>query len=431
MVPLSRSLVGLAAAAALGAALPSHAADPDDADALSLTAAPTEAPPLTPSGATNRLFVEGALGVGTPRDGSGNHALRRASVDFVHAGSFAPGWRAVFSDRIDYVRPRDPLDVQSDGTVNSLREAYVSWQTADGANAVDLGRMNLRYGPAYGYNPTDFFREGTLRVVTTTNPISLRENRLGTAVLRGQRLWNGGSLALAFSPKLASAPSDSGASLDLGSTNHVDRGLAVLGTQWTDRISSQLLVYKESASRAQVGASVTAAAGDAVVLFAEGSRGREPGLFARATHTPDEPMTRNRLSAGGTWSATAKLSITGEYEYNGFALDRDAWKNVAATQPVLLGAYLLEAQRRQDLASRKAFLVYATQKDLLTKNLDLTLLLRQDAGDHSRLGWIELRRHFDKVDVALQYQQQSGQVGSEYWLYPDRRALQLLASYFF
>ncbi len=431
MVPFRCPLVALAAAAILGTALPARAADPDDADALSLTAAPAEAPPLTPGGATNRLYVEGAAGLGTLRDGGAGHGLYRASLDFVHSGSFAPGWRAVFSDRIDAVRPRDPQNVGSSGTVNSLREAYVSWQTEGGANAVDLGRMNLRYGPGYGYNPTDFFREGTLRVVTTTNPISLRENRLGTAVLRGQRLWNGGSLAIAFSPKLASAPSDAGASLDLGSTNHVDRGLAVLGTQWTDRISSQFLVYKESAARAQVGASLTAAAGDAVVLFAEGSRGTEPDLFARATRTPQEPASRNRLTAGGTWSATAKLAITAEYEYNGFALDRDAWNRVAATQPVLLGAYLLEAQRRQELASRKAYLVYATQKDLLTKNLDLTVLLRQDAGDRSRLAWIELRRHFDKVDVALQYQQQTGRVATEYWLFPDRRALQLLASYFF
>lgn len=427
-----------ALAAALAAATPAAcAADADaDADALSLGSGPAETPAAAEKGAAdNRLFVEGALGIGSPRDGSGdgsgNHSLRRASVDFIHAGSFAPGWRAVLSDRLDYVRPRDPQDVRSDGTVNSLREAYLSWQPAEGHTAVDLGRMNLRYGPAYGYNPTDFFRDDSLRVVTTTNPLSLRENRLGTVVLRGQQLWSGGSVSLALSPKLASGPSHAGESLDLGATNRRDRGLIVLGNQWSDRISSQLLVYKESAARAQVGGSLTALVGDATVAFVEASRGRELDLASRALNLPAAPLTRNRISAGATYAFASKLSITGEYEYNGFALDRDRWNAIGAASPAALGTYLLQAQRSQELASRQAWLVYASQKDLLVKNLDLTALLRIDAGDRSRLAWIELRQHYTRIDLALQLQQQSGRFGTEYGLYPDRRSAQLLASYFF
>lgn len=424
-----------ALAAALGSAAPAAvAADVDaDAEALSLTSAPAEATTAAQEkgAADNRLFVEGALGVGSPRDGSGKHSLRRASVDFIHAGSFAPGWRAVLSDRLDYVRPRDLRNVRSDGTVNSLREAYLSWQPADGNTAVDLGRMNLRNGPAYGYNPTDFFRDDSLRVVTTTNPLSLRENRLGTVVLRGQRLWNGGSVSLALSPKLASSPSSAGESLDLGATNRRNRGLIVLGNQWSDRISSQLLVYKESAARAQIGASLTALVGDATVAFVEASRGREPDLASRALGLPAAPASRNRIAAGATYTFASKLSLTGEYEYNGFAVGRDQWNAIGAASATALGAYLLEAQRRQDLASRQAWLVYATQKDLFVKNLDLTALLRIDAGDSSRLAWLELRQHWAKVDLALQLQQQSGRFGTEYWLYPDRRSVQLLASYFF
>lgn len=416
-----------------------RAADADpDADALSLTSAPAE--PVKPAGASDdKLFVEGALGVGDPRDGSGRHSLRRLSLDFIHASSLAPGWRAVLSDRIDYLRPRDPLVVSSQGTVNSLREAYVSWQQPDGHTAVDVGRMNLRYGPGYGYNPTDFFRDDSLRVVTTTNPLTQREDRLGTAVLRAQRLWGGGSLAVAYSPKLGSGPSAAGESLDLGATNNRHRGLVVLGNQWSDRLSSQLFVYKEATERAQLGVSLTAAAGAATVLFVEASRGREPDLLARAAATTATalpgadatPWTRNRVTAGVTYAAAAQLSLTAEVEYNGFAIDRDQWNALGTASPAALGAYLIQAQRRQDLASRQAYLVYATKRDLGLKNLDLTVLLRLDAGDRSRLAWIELRRHWDRFDLALQLQQQGGRVGTEYWLYPDRRAVQVLGSYFF
>ena len=38
--------------------------------------------------------------------------------------------------------------------------------------------FNLRFGPGYGYNPTDFFRDGSLRVLTTADPFALHEIRL-------------------------------------------------------------------------------------------------------------------------------------------------------------------------------------------------------------------------------------------------------------
>ena len=57
--------------------------------------------------------------------------------------------------------------------MNSLREAYLSWQPASGASILEAGRINLRYGPGYGYYPTDFFRDGSLRTSTTADPLAL------------------------------------------------------------------------------------------------------------------------------------------------------------------------------------------------------------------------------------------------------------------
>lgn len=428
MRPFMRCLLPAVCAAAGLFVLPAHAADPDpDADALSLTSAPVE--PSTAAGTPkSKLFVEGAIGSASRRDGSGQRTIGRAALDFTYATEFAPGWRGVFSDRLDHIRPREG---DMDATVNSLREAYVSWQLTDGTTAVDLGRINQRYGPGYGYNPTDFFREGALRTMTSTNPFALRENRLGTVVLRGQRLWNGGSVSVAYAPKLADGPSADGFSLDLGATNRRDRGLIVLGHQLSERVSTQALLYKQRDLPVQIGASMTALLTDAAVAHVEWSRGREPDLLSRARGTTSPQATRNRFVGGVTYTTSSKLSVTAEYQYNGLALDRAGWDAVAAGPPAVLSAYLLESQRRQDLASRQAYLIYATQKSLGLKNLDLTALLRVNAGDHSRLAWIELRHHWDRFDLALQLQQQSGRSGSEYALYPDRRSVQVLGSYFF
>jgi hypothetical protein len=400
-------------------------ADDSDADALSLKSAPVEA---VETAQTGKFFIEGALGVADQRGGAGSRNLGRASIDFSHTSRLAPGWQAVVSDRLDHLQP---ADIGSDKTVNSLREAYLTWQQEGSGTLVEFGRINLRYGPGYGYNPTDFFRDGALRTMTTVNPLALRENRLGTVVLHGQHLWSGGSVSVAYSPKLANGPSSDGSSLDLGATNNRDRALLALTNKISERVSSQFLLYKDRELPAQVGASMTGLLTDSAVAYAEWSRGREPDLLSRALGLPAQASSRNRFSGGVTYTTSSKLSVTAEYQYNGFALDRSGWNAASVDGVAALGAYLLEAQRRLDLASREAYLVYATQESFVLKNLDLTGLLRVNANDHSRLGWVELRYHWPRFDLAVQLQQQSGASVSEYGLAPYRRSAQLLAAYYF
>jgi opacity protein-like surface antigen len=374
-----------------------------------------------------KIFLEGAYGTSTQRYQPGSVNLRRGSLDINYASQVGAGLRFVLSDRVDYVHP---TAAGSDSSVNSLREAYLSWQPDGGDNIFEAGRINLRYGPGFGYNPTDFFRDGSLRTITTANPFALRENRLGTVVLRGQHLWSGGSLAVAYSPKLATRASADGWSVDLGATNNRDRGVVVLGTQFSERISTQLLAYKEDGEAAKIGASLTALLSDAAVAHVEWSRGKESDLLSRALSIAGNGVTRNRFAGGLTYTTTSKLSLTAEYQYNGFGLDRAGW-NALAANPMNQVTYLLEAQRLQDLAPRQAFLFYASQKDLGIKNLDLTAFLRVNLVDHSRLAWIELRHHWPSFDLAVQLQRNMGRLSSEYGILPDRRVIQILGTYYF
>jgi len=411
-------------AAALAQAVPALAQDAE-LDALNLQSAP-EAAPETAAGA--KFFVEAAVGNASQRYQSSSRDIGRVSLDFSHSARLAPGWRAVLSDRLDYIHPADQ---GADATVNSLREAYLSWQPEGGSTAVEFGRINLRYGPGYGYNPTDFFRDGSLRVLTTANPFALRENRLGSVMLRAQHLWSGGSVSAAYSPKLANQPSSDGWSADLGATNHRDRVLVALSTQFSQRVSSQLLAYKAKGDAPTVGASVTALLSDAAVAHLEWSRGSEPGLLSRALGLSGPASARNRLAGGVSYTTLGKLSITAEYQYNGFALSQSDWSALGSTAPDTQVAYLVAAQRLQELAPRHAYLIYLTQKSLGMKELDLTAFLRVNADDHSRMAWVELRRHWRSFDLAFQLQQHMGRSTSEYGVLPDRRLMQVLGTYYF
>jgi hypothetical protein len=418
-------LPALAVALLMTQALPLLAAEAD-LDALSLESAPPAAPEVDTSTKT-KLFVEGAMGRATQRYLPDYRNVGRASVDFTVTSRLTPDVRGVLSNRLDH---QGPTDAGVDATVNSLREAYVSWQP-DGGNTVwELGRINLRYGPAYGYNPTDFFRDGSLRTLTSTNPFAMRENRLGSVMLRAQRLWQGGSMSAVVSPKLADQANPAGWNVDLGATNHRDRGLVELSTQFSDRVSTQVLAYKEQDQPTTVGASLTALLSDAAVAHLEWSRASEVDPLSRALAVPGNTSKRNRVAAGVTYTTLSKLSVTAEYQYNGFGFNRQEW-DALATLPMAKVAYLMDAQRLQEQVPQQAYLIYVTQKSLFLKDLDLTAFLRVNAEDQSRLTWLELRHHWPQVDMALQWQQYSGDISSEYGILPDSRIVQLLLSYYF
>lgn len=409
----------------LGAAGPATASD----DAALDLKPESELPAKAESRPSLRAFGELAVGRLTQRYGLGAEDARRASLDLVWDVKLGSQWRAVLSDRLDDIHP---VEAGGRSTLNSLREAFVGWQGDDGRAAVDLGRINYRNGPAYGFNPTDYFRDGASRAVTTADPLALRENRLGTAMLRGQWLWQGGSATVALAPKLRDGPSRESFSVDLGATNHADRALLAVNLQPSDRLGLQAFAFHEQDKGLQLGANGTMLFGDATVGFFEWSGGRDTELLSAALGPAPRVARRHRVATGLTYATATKLSLTAELQYNGFALDKAQWRDAVATYGIeAMGAYLYEVQRRQDIASRRAAMLYASQKDAGIKNLDLTGLVRYNVDDRSRFLWVEARYHFPRVDVALQWQTNQGGSLTEYGAQTGRSLVQVLAAFYF
>lgn len=395
-------------------------------DPLSLESAPVEKVEKTSGNV--KVFVEGAIGSASQRYQLKSLDTGRASFDISYSGQVGTGLRAVFSDRFDVIHPTSS---GADSAVNSLREAYLSWQPEGGSSIFDFGRINVRGGPGYGYNPTDFFRDGSLRVLTSADPFALRQNRIGSFMLRGQRLWNGGSLSVAYSPKLVTKPSADGWSLDLGSTNNRDRFVVTLGSRISEVVNTQLLLYKEEGMSTTLGANMTALLSDAATAHLEWTNGREPDLLNRVLAIgPGNGVGRNRFVGGATYTTLGKTSITAEYQYNGFALTQSSWAALGAVPGAQLG-YLRGALRLQELAPREAILVYVTHKGLWLKDLDLAAYVRFNLRDNSKLAWFELRHHWSNFDLSFQLQQNLGRANTEFGILPDRRVLQVLGTYYF
>lgn len=419
----SRSSAGAVALSLLCIAGAALGEDSDEA-ALAL-ADKTQAEAKPPS--DWRMTAEGALIESIDRATGEPRRAQRASFDALYDHRFAPAWRFVVADRVDVAWRGAPT---YDDSVNTLKETYVSWQPqAD--RLFDLGRLNLRYGVATGYNPTDYLRAGAVRSVVSVLPASLRENRLGTVMLRGQQLWSAGSLSALYAPKLADRPNDSPFSPDFGATNDQDRWLLALSQKLGDDFNPQFLLYDDERGSPQLGVDVTTLLNDASVAYLEWSGGRSRSLLAQALALPDDTAFRSRAAGGVTYTAATKVTVTLEYDYNGAGLDEAAWNRLRAGPPAAYLQYRNFVQALQDPPTQRNVFFFARWEDALLLHLDLSALARLDVADRSRLSFLEARYHWEHVDLALQWQHNGGAATSEFGALTQETIWQALVTYFF
>lgn len=415
----------------------------DDLDALKLADSAVDSQPQV-SASDWHWVAEGALGQATPRQGSSGSSSgdsisnQRLSLDLQFDQRFAPGWRAVFSDRLDLNRQQQTNQATLAHDVNTIRDAYLSWQPQP-QQLLDLGRINVPYGVANAYNPTDFFRGNALRSVVSVDPASLKKNRMGSVMLRGQQLWDSGSVTALYSPKLDQQPNSASFNPDLGATNQQDRWLIAISQKLLGgilgEITPQWLLHGGARQSPQLGINLTTLLNDATVGYLEYSGGRSRSMLSQALQGKDDSAFRNRLATGLTYTTGSKLSLTLEYEYNGSALDQQGWD--ALRDGIRHGAALayLEyrqwQQTQQELATKQEVFLYASWPDALLQHLDLSAMQKLNLADRSSLSWLEARYHLQQADLALQWQRNSGDPSSAYGAALQRHNWQALLRIYF
>jgi hypothetical protein len=380
-----------------------------------------------------QFSLEPAMRVATVRPDDATQTAERLAVELAVQKAFAAGWTFNFADRLDLNGPQrfsgDP------GAINTLKELYVDGRIGkDSQTLVDIGRVNMRLGVATGYNPTDYFRDSAVRSVASVDPASLRENRLGTVMLRGQRVWTGGSLTALVAPKLASEPNNADYSIDLGATNQNTRWLIAISQHVIADLSPQFLLYDDGkpGSSPQFGVNLTHLINNACVGYVEWTGGRSPSTLARALGQPESDVAfRWSMSTGLTCTTSRNLSLTLEYERAGAALDKAGWEALQKGPPDQYAAYRNLANAQQDPATRDNLFLMVRWQDAFVPRLDLSGFIRMNLADHSRLTWLEARYHFTRTDVALQWQLNSGSNLSEYGALPQHTLWQVLLKHYF
>jgi len=356
--------VGAGAIAVLLALAPALAKAGDDSDLIPrgvLDAKPeaelaTAAPagPRSSPALYGKVFAEEALSVWSPArrmpvPEPPSLLLRwqnRASLDAGMHWKLEPWLTLTLSDRLNVFEQDGQKLVTANTVRNDLREASASWQPTDNYY-LEAGRINVRNGAALGFNPTDFFKTRSLVGQASLDPSVIRQNRLGTLMLRAQALWAWGSTSIAYAPKLANPSQVSeknpvGVDPRFDATNAAHRVLCTLSLELLD-LSPQLLGYFEL-HRSKLGVNVTRPIGNAVVVYAEWAAGPEQNLIARAadfgTRTGTLPPSASRLpetdlrvslrsdlTSGLSWTLATAVTLNVEYHFHEAGFTRNDWKN--------------------------------------------------------------------------------------------------------
>lgn len=408
--------------AALGIASAAMAADEDkDLDLIPRTpSAPEPAVAAQAAGRGARVYIEDALIFNTLR----NDLLvpappplaprweDRLLGDVRAEWSLGPDALVAYSGRLSVVA-RDGLGFPNRGNVtNDLRELHLSIEPRPN-DYLDLGRINVKSGVALGFNPTDFFKARAVVDPLTADPSVLRENRLGTLMVRGQHLGDGGSISLVYAPKVTNAASigdDPGRRFNplFGRTNASDRWLLKASARLHDDFNPEFLLYRGN-GRTQIGANLTQSIGQSTVAYVEWAGGRRPGIidealaFGRQTGTipataPDvidqggQEQFRNQVAIGASYTTENKITFNLEYHYNETGFSRADWsrwfaagEGRSASSPTVRQLWFIReyaAEGQEPLQQHGVFL-RADWVDFLVPKLELTGFVLADAGDGS------------------------------------------------
>ena len=436
---------------------------------LSLIPPDSQSPPkVGDSRAGPNLYLENALTAVSLRNDLPVPAQpsydwqERLLLDTRNTWNVGPTTRLILSDRFNLRAESDLSFPDRESIVNDLREAYMEWRLAD-QTYLTFGRINLKSGIALGYNPTDYFKTRTVSEPLSADPTVLREDRLGTVMLRLQHIGRSGSFAAAFAPRLRrESPIYSNTGLPsfdpmLARTNSDNRLLLESTIDLSAELSPEVLIYHDSRGT-RVGLNLSMTLGHSVVAYVEESAARRRDLiaqaldFGRATgalpaDAPDEPppsprsSLENDLAVGASYTTPGRVTWNLEYHLNQAGFTSGDWTrwfaigSAPAAPPALsnelwyIRSYALD---QQEQSTEQAAFVRADWTDAFGLNLELSGFVNVDLRDGSGQAQGEADYYLsDAWTLGLLAAGNFGSPRSDFGSLPAARSLLLSARRYF
>ena len=314
-----------------------------------------------------------------------------------------------YSGRLN-LRVQEDLGFPNKGNVtHDLREVYLSVEPRP-REYFDLGRINVKSGVALGFNPTDFFKARAVIDPLSADPRALREDRLGTLMVRAQYIGAAGSVSALYAPRVAD-PGPIGEDIDrgfnplFGRTNSTDRWLVKGSVRLADGVNPEALLYGAN-GEVKAGLNLTETLGQSSVVYLEWAGGRRRSIADEALDREGDRRFRNQVAVGASYTTESKITFNLEYHYNeaGFSqADWDRWFAAGAGRPPsspiarqLWGIRAYAADREEPL-QRNAVFLRADWVDAFVPKLEITGFMLADTRDGSTL--MQLEANYARTDL--------------------------------
>jgi hypothetical protein len=410
------------------ASIVSCSAAAGDEDSAALTLADTAASLPVVASRLWKLNLQTAAQSFKYRDGTSAIQYQYA-LDGQFDYHISPNLRTVLVGRVE--KPARSPSSDPPHTNYYLKEAYLSWQPTS-SEVWDIGRLNQRFGVAAGFNPTDFFKAGSV-FTTTPDPESRRNNRLGSVMLHAQHLWDSGSASIQLSPRLAASREPGAPEADdaLSRTNSINRWLVAGSHQIGATLRPQWLVYGEQGHSPEFGLNLNTLLGQSTVVYGEWSGGRSPSLPALAAGRDNDLHFRTRSAFGVTYTLPADITMTLEWQSNGAGVTKGQDQTLAANDPRAWGNTLAWSAARQEAVTRHTLFMHASARNVLVQGLDITGFVQADIGNNGKQAWLEIRKRYDSINLSLQWQHQRGELWTRFGALSERSSIKLLMDLYF
>lgn len=220
----------------------------------------------------------------------------------------------------------------------------LAWKRMFDSSSFSLGRINIKNGTGYGFNPTDFFAKFSAVEQITQDPAISREVRLGSVAAQYASFSDDGSRAIAISPRLADPEplgvADQWSQFGLGRTNAETRVLLKSTVRIDRDVEPELLAFHDSMGW-KAGINLTRGIGDDTVVFLDYAGGNSVNLldgaklYAQETIpaglVPMMPVDAERhfysgMSTGANMSFGSGFSVQLAYNYYGAGLSKSDWE---------------------------------------------------------------------------------------------------------
>lgn len=289
-----------------------------------------------------------------------------------------------FSDRLE-LQARTVDDQQR--ALNILRELYVSTPLPVAGCAADLGRVNWKLGNALWYTPLDYFKRDAAVSSAAMTPASIRENRLGTLMLRGQCGLGAGVVQAAFVPQVERRGSFDRAAFAPGFERTNPRSALMLRASRTLSESStvEASALHRDGEGTTVGVGLSQLFGDAVVMGLDIANA--PALPDADGRVRERRATRVALSLA--WTLPFGPTLTFEKFHAQDAYSAGGWNQLRgdghAAPPADLIAYVQDRSSMQELATRNAYFAMANWlRAFDDPNFEALAAVGWNPVDHSR-----------------------------------------------